>query len=140
MLIFKNGTIADYREVFPNTSFTAFGPNDEFLRENDAYRVTSWLPHDRATEKLVASIPYIKDGMAYTVMVEPKTQEELDADYKAKAAAVRAQRNRLLSEYDWTQLADAQVDKQAWAIYRQALRDVPSQDGFPDTIVWPEKP
>jgi len=73
-------------------------------------------------------------------MVEPKTPEELDADYKAKAAAVRAQRNRLLSEYDWTQLADAQVDKQAWAIYRQALRDVPSQDGFPDTIVWPEKP
>ncbi len=140
MLIFKNGTIADYREVFPNTSFTAFGPNDEFLRENDAYRVTSWLPHDRATEKLVASIPYIQNGIAYTVMVEPKTPEELDADYKAKAAAVRAQRNRLLSEYDWTQLADAQVDKQAWAIYRQALRDVPSQDGFPDTIVWPEKP
>ena len=140
MLIFKNGTIADYREVFPNTSFTAFGPNDEFLRENDAYRVTSWLPHDRATEKLVASIPYIQNGIAYTVMVEPKTQEELDADYQAKPAAVRAQRNRLLSECDWTQLADAQVDKQAWAAYRQALRDVPSQDGFPDTIVWPEKP
>ena len=140
MLIFKNGTIADYREVFPNTSFTAFGPNDEFLKENDAYRVTSWLPHDRATEKLVASIPYIKDGMAYTVMVEPKTQEELDADYKAKAAAVRTQRNRLLSECDWTQLADAQADKQAWATYRQALRDVPSQDGFPDTITWPDKP
>ena len=140
MLIFKNGTIADYREVFPNTSFTAFGPNDEFLKENDAYRVTSWLPHDRATEKLVASIPYIKDGMAYTVMVEPKTQEELDADYQAKAAAVRTQRNRLLSECDWTQLADAQVDKVAWGAYRQALRDVPSQDGFPDTITWPDKP
>lgn len=140
MLIFKNGTIADYREVFPNTSFTAFGPNDEFLKENDAYRVTSWLPHDRATEKLVASIPYIKDGMAYTVMVEPKTQEELDADYQAKAAAVRTQRNRLLSECDWTQLADAQVDKVVWATYRQALRDVPSQDGFPDTITWPDKP
>lgn len=140
MLIFKNGTIADYREVFPNTSFTAYGPNDEFLRENDAYRVTAWLPHDRATEKLVSSIPYIQNNIAYTVVVEPKTQDELDADYQAKASTVRAQRNKLLAECDWTQLADAQVDKVAWAAYRQALRDVPSQDGFPDTITWPDKP
>jgi hypothetical protein len=140
MLIFKGGVVADYRDMFPNTSFTAYGPNDEFLKENDAYRVTTWLPHDLATEKLVSSIPYIKDGVAYTVVVEPKTQQELDADYQAKASAVRAQRNRLLSECDWTQLADAQVDKDVWATYRQALRDVPSQPGFPDNVVWPEKP
>lgn len=56
------------------------------------------------------------------------------------AAAVRAERNAKLTVCDWTQLADAPVDDLAWAIYRQALRDVPRQDGFPLNVVWPEPP
>ena len=52
----------------------------------------------------------------------------------------RAKRNRLLSTSDWTQVDDAPVDKSAWATYRQLLRDVPSQAGFPNTITWPTKP
>ena len=57
-----------------------------------------------------------------------------------EAAEVRAQRNSLLSASDWTQLADAPVDVQAWATYRQALRDMPDQEGFPWSVEWPEKP
>lgn len=53
---------------------------------------------------------------------------------------VRLERNRLLTETDWTQVADAPVDKAAWAAYRQALRDVPQQAGFPTSITWPVKP
>lgn len=140
MLIFKNGLVADYRSLFPNTSFPESGPNSAFLQENDAYPVTSWLPHNSSTEKLVSSVPYIQNGVAYTVTVEPKTQAELDSDSQAKASSVRGQRNRLLEECDWTQLADAQVDKQAWAAYRQLLRNVPSQPGFPDNVTWPSKP
>lgn len=52
----------------------------------------------------------------------------------------RKERDLLLSESDWTQLADAQVDKSAWATYRQLLRDVPSQSGFPFNITWPTQP
>lgn len=37
-------------------------------------------------------------------------------------------------------VADAPVDQAAWAVYRQALRDVPQQEGFPENIVWPESP
>lgn len=56
------------------------------------------------------------------------------------AAAARAQRNALLADCDWTQLADAPVDAAVWATYRQALRDVPAQSGFPTEISWPIPP
>ena len=54
-------------------------------------------------------------------------------------ARMRYQRNRLLTESDWTQVADAPVDREAWATYRQALRDFPATwtagptANFPDT-------
>ena len=68
-----------------------------------------------------------------------------EAAYKAlkdaeQAKAIREQRNTKLSECDWTQLADSSADKTTWATYRQALRNVPSQDGFPWTIEWPTQP
>jgi hypothetical protein len=61
-------------------------------------------------------------------------------DTSVQAAQVRAQRNALLSACDWTQLADAPVDDLAWATYRQALRDIPTQSGFPLDVVWPVAP
>lgn len=57
-----------------------------------------------------------------------------------KEAQARFERNALLSSCDWTQLEDAPLTaetKAAWAAYRQALRDVPEQAGFPDAIEWP---
>lgn len=54
--------------------------------------------------------------------------------------AVRRDRNQRLAECDWTQLADAPVDDLVWAVYRQSLRDVPAQNGFPWDIIWPVKP
>ena len=57
------------------------------------------------------------------------------------AAAARSERDRLLAQTDWTQATDVpQATKDLWASYRQALRDVPQQSGFPTEIVWPEKP
>jgi hypothetical protein len=52
----------------------------------------------------------------------------------------REQRDLLLQQSDWTQVPDAPVNSASWATYRQALRDVPSQSGFPDNITWPTKP
>jgi hypothetical protein len=51
-----------------------------------------------------------------------------------------ALRDKLLAACDWTQVADASVDQAAWSTYRQALRDIPDQAGFPDNVTWPEKP
>lgn len=59
------------------------------------------------------------------------------------ASAVRAERDRLLTACDWTQLADSPLDAASmalWQNYRQALRDIPQQAGFPDSVEWPEKP
>jgi hypothetical protein len=68
-----------------------------------------------------------------------------EAAYKARkdaerAVGVRQIRVEKLQECDWTQLADSPVNKETWATYRQSLRDVPSQEGFPWTITWPTQP
>lgn len=68
---------------------------------------------------------------------EAAYRSRVDADC---SKAVRTDRNQRLAECDWTQLPDASVDKTAWAAYRTALRDVPSQAGFPWEVAWPVKP
>jgi hypothetical protein len=70
------------------------------------------------------------------------------ADYPAPsneklAARARADRNSRLSACDWTMLTDAPLtlpQREAWAAYRQDLRDVPDQESFPAVIVWPSEP
>jgi hypothetical protein len=57
------------------------------------------------------------------------------------AAEARAERDRLLALSDWSQLPDVpQETKDLWAPYRQALRDIPQQPGFPTNIEWPQPP
>ena len=74
-----------------------------------------------------------------------QTAAEQETAYKAskdaeQAKSVRTSRNDKLKECDWTQITDATVDKPAWATYRQALRDITAQAGFPWTITWPDAP
>lgn len=57
-----------------------------------------------------------------------------------RAGQVRAERNEKLKASDWTQVLDAPVQQQAWQTYRQALRDITAQPGFPWTITWPTEP
>ena len=59
------------------------------------------------------------------------------------AETIRAQRGALLAACDWTQMPDSPLseeEKTLWKTYRQALRDVPQQEGFPETVDWPEQP
>jgi len=92
------------------------------------------------------------DGKWYTkyilgpVFIDGETTAtEQEAAYKAikdaeQAKNVRAARDAKLAECDWTQVADAPVDKTVWATYRQALRDITAQSGFPWNITWPDAP
>ena len=73
------------------------------------------------------------------------TAAEHEAAYKAikdaeQAKSVRQSRSDRLADCDWTQVADAPVDKAVWATYRQALRDITTQDGFPWSVTWPDAP
>ena len=64
--------------------------------------------------------------------------DQSEAEYRENE--VRLLRDSLLASCDWTQVADAPVDQAAWSIYRQALRDITAQAGFPDNVTWPTKP
>lgn len=63
-----------------------------------------------------------------------------DATNEQKWEQIRLWRNAELKATDWTQVDDAPVDKAAWAIYRQALRDLPAQSSNADEIELPVKP
>ena len=67
-------------------------------------------------------------------------KQDLELMLATKKAFVRQQRNSLLVSSDWTQVADAPVDQQVWATYRQELRDVTSQETFPSEVTWPVAP
>jgi Phage tail assembly chaperone protein len=56
-----------------------------------------------------------------------------------KAAEVRTERNEKITACDWRVLPDVS-NSDAWKVYRQALRDVPMQLGFPNNVVWPDAP
>lgn len=74
------------------------------------------------------------DGVPELRDPEPPTQGEI-------AASARARRAALLAASDWTQLPDVPAaTRAAWKPYRQALRDVPDQPGFPTSIDWPAEP
>ena len=66
--------VADYREMFKETSFPATGPNDDFFTENNCLKVSSFKTHDRATQMLVGCGAYVEDGVVYTVEVQTRPE------------------------------------------------------------------
>lgn len=133
----------DYREAFKQTSFPTSGPNDDFLAEQGFAKVNSFKTHNQKTEKLVPCEPFFEDGWVYTVKVESKSQYEIDAETNSEANLIRIERNKMIAECDWTQLPDSPLNslqKADWIEYRQALRDITKQNGFPWEIEWPIKP
>lgn len=81
------------------------------------------------------------EGQWFTHYIAAEPDDEGKAAMDAEQAKrVRDDRNRRLAECDWTQLPDAPVDTAAWAAYRQELRDISAQAGFPWDIQWPEQP
>ena len=141
-------TEQEFRKLYPNTSFPEV-LTAEILESFEVDPVfegpqpTLTPPYEISVRQGVKEV----DGKWFTnYVVGPifeTTEEELD--YKLSidqtiASSVRQQRDKLLQESDWTQLSDSPIDKKIWKEYRQALRDITLQDGFPHNIVWPEKP
>lgn len=87
----------------------------------------------------------ITEEQEYTMMtVTAMTDGTLpEPDLAALEAEVRARRDKLLADTDWTQVLDAPISaesREAFRVYRQALRDITEQEGFPTEVVWPELP
>ena len=148
--LIENGAVAKYpytigelKAANPNTSFAA-NVSDAELEGYGVQRVFFSTPSEITRfQVLEEGTPvFSTDDQRWTQVwsVRDMTQEESDALTAGQAASVRAERNAKLSASDWTQVADAPVDKAAWATYRQALRDISAQAGFPATVVWPTQP
>lgn len=120
----------------------------EVLARPDGFAVLDGLGYNRA-EPLAREphtaygTEWVKDGEFVFREVVLVAEVDEDAKYAAQAAEVRDLRDLRLALSDWTQLADCPLDeagKAAWADYRQELRDVPQQLGFPESVVWPSIP
>lgn len=85
-----------------------------------------------------------EDGIYYQTwdIVELTSDEKLQATIN-RAETIRGERDYRLFRSDWTQMPDVQLNdeqKAAWLVYRQYLRDVPDQSGFPWNVIWPAQP
>lgn len=146
----KNNTISypysikKLKQDNPQVSFPdTIDQDTNILAEYGVYKVLQ-VPYPNYSpkfHKLSEAQPSLIEGI-WTQMwqlVELTPQEQLDYSNQL-SIQMRNQRNGLLSQSDWTQVADAPVDQQAWATYRQALRDVTQQPEFPLEIIWPTQP
>ena len=131
-------TESEFRAMFPNTGFPQ--QLTESIINDFGGDVVFEGPQAQPTRYQIGFRDGVEqiDGKWFTKY----SVADLDADAIAakdaeQAKAIRTQRNQLLAESDWTQLVDATVDKALWAEYRQSLRNIPSQDGFPWTVTWP---
>ena len=132
----------EFRALHPNTSFppqideailNAFGADVVFegaqaqpTRYQTAFR-------DGVTQD--------NQGRWFTKYSVADMDDEAKAVLDAQqAASQRTSRDEKLKASDWTQVADSPVDKALWATYRQELRDVTAQEGFPWNVVWPTAP
>jgi len=130
------------RQLYPNTSFPRFFTAE--TTEPLGYGIYDFANHPELGryEKAVEVAPVRSEVGIWrqTWEVVEMDQEEKDAENERKSAEVRQQRNALLSACDWTQLPDSPADHEVWATYRQELRDVTAQEGFPWDVTWPEAP
>ena len=131
----------EFRSLHSNTSFPQLLSAE--LLDGFGADVVFEGPQAQPTRYQVAFADGVEEinGKWYTKhSVNDMDAEAIAAIDAAQADAVRASRNEKLKDCDWTQVADAPVDQAAWATYRQALRDISTQAGFPWDIEWPVAP
>ena len=126
-----------FRLLHPNVSFPAELTDAVLSNFGFANLQYPASPIASAGKKIVSGGVEKIDNKWFAKYVEVDLEDE---ELQAYAEGVRAERNRLLSQSDWTQVSDAPVNKVAWATYRQALRDITAQTGFPLSVVWPNPP
>ena len=133
-------SIPQLREAYPNVSLPS-ELTDESLIEWDMYVVLPTPYPNDYTKNITEGTPVLTDGVYYQNWVEtPATESEISYRIENKWTDVRELRSQLLTECDWTQLADIPTETKAvWTEYRQSLRDITSQSN-PFSINWPVKP
>ena len=132
----------EIKAKFPNTSFPSPISSTDLSSFGVVEVIVEPIPvFDESIQKVVATAPVWqanawRQGWEFTALSDSERQE-----YTAGIeAGLRDERASLLKTSDWTQLADASVDKAAWSTYRQELRDLPASAGWPTNVTWPTEP
>lgn len=140
----ENGQVIDGPRSLPNGWRNVSGL---CYMDDDNLRALGWLPYhliDNGGEVLDKTVVQVlSDKVVETRVYRYKTEEEIAKETEDKKQHVRQDRNSRLTQCDWTQLDDTPLDnvaKAQWAAYRQALRDLPDQAGFPFNVIWPNQP
>lgn len=128
-------TLDMFRNDHANTSF----PKELSQQLLSHYGVEPVVEHDidpidTLTQTFTWGMPELRDGRWH------QTWSITQLSMERAVENVRDRRNQLLVASDWTQVADAPVDRAAWAEYRTQLRDLPNQPGFPYQVAWPFAP
>lgn len=147
-------TETEFRNLYPDTSFPQILAPDVLADFNavaimEGPQAIPTTPYEYSQRQGIEEIngkwftKYVL-GPIFTDTDEQTTIEQLNI-YKAQIDAVQADnvrcsRDQLLKDTDWTQVKDAPINQGAWATYRQELRDITLQEGFPFNITWPIKP
>lgn len=137
-------TDGEFRAAFPNTGFPIHITEQTY--NEFGYDVVLEGPQAQPTRYQVGFADGVQqiDGKWFTKYSVADMDDEAKAAKDAEQAKnVRTQRTEKLRDCDWTQLDDtpmSNIQKAGWATYRQALRDVPEQAGFPWEVEWPVQP
>ena len=134
-------SIGQLRKDHPNVSF----PKNISAATLDAFNVVevqAVTPPTVTHLQVWHETTPVLDGNVWkqSYTVSDVSAEDLASRTEGKKEELRNQRNQLLKNSDWTQVADSPVNKDVWAAYRQALRDVPDQEGFPWDVTFPQPP
>jgi len=127
-------SLNEFRASKRNVSFPKDIPT-EILEANNIFVVKEIAPPniDTKTHKYTCDVELIEGEWTQVWTTSELPQEVAERN-------VRTYRDRLLVKSDWTQVPDSPVSSETWATYRQALRDVTEQEGFPYNVTWPTEP
>ena len=133
--------IYDLRRDNPNTSFPEVMTPEVYAEwEMFPVSVDPEPSYDPIYKEISSVSPSLVDGVwTQGWEISDRDAEDIAESVEDKKREIRAQRTRLLEETDFYGFSDVTMTSEM-STYRQALRDVPSQEGFPTTIVWPTKP
>lgn len=139
-------SLSNLTKDYPNTSFPDMNTlyqNDELLKAFNVFRVIDQpIPeYDRTSQTYSELSPELINSVWFRKwqIVNLSDAQKFEIRQNEERVVIDT-RNSLLNNSDWTQLPDVNVDKEAWIVYRQQLRDITSQPGYPYVIEWPVQP
>lgn len=134
-------TLTDLKRDNKHISFPSIIDEEVSAQFNVYPVIPTESPNVDHTKNLMRTAVKNKKGQwIETWYTEDATKQQIEERTQGQISQIISKRNQLLVASDWTQIPDVPVNQEAWKKYRQELRDLSKQTGFPWDVTWPEKP